>query len=144
MPNWCENDLTVRGPAAELDRFVAGGLDFNAAIPYPPEFAAQDAAAYAWEKAHPYGSEAFKAHLSERPTDGYDSLTRVGFKAKARFQTPWSPPLPVLDAWSQRYPTLTFGLRYYEGGMGFKGHYAVKAGEVIDNTTRPYSGPRGG
>lgn len=43
MPNWCENDLYVRGRPEELKKFVefAKGeeaFDFNKFIPYPEKF----------------------------------------------------------------------------------------------------------
>ena len=37
------------------------------------------------------------------------------------FDTAWSPPIPMLDVWEERFPDLTFTLRYYEGGMWFMG-----------------------
>src|SRR5262245_27632897 len=142
MPNWCENDLTISGASEALDRFITVGLDFNTAIPYPEEYAALDRATRAWEAEHPYGSDAYKAHWQERPKDGYnhggyewcvkhwgckwpaaedtmiDRLTPT--KAKSSFETPWSPPLPVIEKWSELYPDLTFTLKFYERGMGFK------------------------
>jgi len=153
MPNWCENDLTVTGPTADLDRFIAGGLDFNTAIPYPDHFKQMDDATHAWEQAHPYGSDAYKAHWQDRPKDGYnqggydwciahwgckwnastdETLQRISEeKAEGHFSTPWAPPMPVIDAWSAKYPSLTFVLKYFEGGMGFQGVYRVRKGRVL-------------
>ena len=45
MPNWCDNDLTITGPAEDLDRFQAGFIkagdrpevDFNFITPMPKE-----------------------------------------------------------------------------------------------------------
>ena len=59
MPNWCECDLTVKGPKDEIDRMLAERsseadpngrpcdrekrwIDFNKVIPYAKEFASQD------------------------------------------------------------------------------------------------------
>ena len=48
MPNWCQNDLSVRGGSSELSRFEAhanglrGPLDFNKFIPYPKKFTDMD------------------------------------------------------------------------------------------------------
>jgi hypothetical protein len=44
MPNWCECDLTIHGPAGEMDEcldFVRGPkllLDFNRVVPHPQHF----------------------------------------------------------------------------------------------------------
>jgi len=46
------------------------------------------------------------------------------------FDTPWSPPTPVVLAMSRKFPLLHFELRYMEPGMAFKGRYVCKNGEV--------------
>ena len=60
------------------------------------------------------------------------------------FDTAWSPPTPIVDALSEMSPKTKFSLRYYEGGMGFKGRYAVKGGKVIAEESGSYQGRRGG
>lgn len=42
---------------------------------------------------------------------------RIGYT----FQSAWSPPTPVIQAMSKRFPPLTFYLDYFEGGAGFMG-----------------------
>ena len=54
MPNWCENDLYIEGPKAEIERFLEAArndtdgeeteLDFNNFIPYPEKYDAADKA----------------------------------------------------------------------------------------------------
>lgn len=62
-----------------------------------------------------------------------------------RFNSAWSPPLPVILAMGKRYPNLKFTLKYYEMGMGFKGVYVVEGGvEVINDYDNTYRGRRGG
>ena len=61
------------------------------------------------------------------------------------FDTAWSPPMPIVDGLSEMYPKTKFSLRYYEAGMGFKGHYAMKGGGVVAKQyTEGYRGGRGG
>jgi len=167
MPNWCENDLIVTGPAKDLDRFVIQGLSFNKGIPYPSHFEALDVITRVWEAAHPDGSDEYKQPFNERPKDGYNqggyewcienwgckwdvdkaeaNITRTSpARLQASFSTPWSPPLPVLRAWSSQYRTLTFSIRYYECGMAFKGRYKVRNSQILANTTASYTGHRGG
>jgi hypothetical protein len=47
------------------------------------------------------------------------------------FDTPWSPPLPLLEKVSALFPALTFTLEFREPNMNFKG-WAVARGGVID------------
>jgi hypothetical protein len=60
------------------------------------------------------------------------------------FQTAWSPPVPVIQAMSKQFPSLTFALDYFEGLMGFMGSVEYEGGEVIQEGSAPYHGNRGG
>lgn len=60
------------------------------------------------------------------------------------FQTAWSPPIPVIQAMSKRFPSLSFALDYFEGGMGFMGSFMYENGQEVDSGTAPYHGNRGG
>jgi hypothetical protein len=61
------------------------------------------------------------------------------------FETAWSPPMPIVKALSEKYPKNKFSFRYYECGVGFKGHFAVKGGVTIaDESSNNYRGRRGG
>lgn len=61
------------------------------------------------------------------------------------FHTAWSPPMPIVDALAKKYPKTRFSLRYYECGMGFRGHYEVKGDDVLwDDYWEDYRGNRGG
>lgn len=75
---------------------------------------------------------------------GGDHVDR-GSRIRLTFSTAWSPPKPIVMALSEKYPTSKFSLRFYECGMGFKGHYAVKGGRVLaDAWDNAYRGRRGG
>lgn len=173
MPNWCENDLRVEGPKEVLEeflRFVAGGspFDFNRLSPYPPEFQELDDAAEAWDKANAktppqgqsgrpkdgYNSGGYEWRVAnwgtkwpaykvarEEPTNGDDEKTLV---VVFHFSTAWSPPKPVIEKASERYPALTFELRYFECGCCFNGLFRCKGGEVESDKSGPYFGERGG
>lgn len=60
------------------------------------------------------------------------------------FSTAWSPPTPIVKALSEKYPKNKFSLRYYECGMGYKGHLAMKGGKVVAEEYGDYRGRRGG
>ena len=65
---------------------------------------------------------------------------RIGYT----FRTAWSPPIPVIQAMSKQYPSLTFALDYFEGGMGFMGSCEYENGQEVQSGTAPYHGDRGG
>ena len=61
------------------------------------------------------------------------------------FSTAWSPPQKIVDALALKYPKTRFSLRYYECGVGFRGHYEVKGDDVLwDDFWDNYRGSRGG
>ncbi len=131
MPNWCEDTLRITGSATERRRFLlrAGAtLDFNKWKPYPEEYRLADEAAHEWEKQNP------GFNWSDRPIDGFNqggyewccenwgtkwNVESSRFDVQQRsvkcvFDTAWSPPLPVVQAMSQEFPTLKFVLTYSE------------------------------
>ncbi len=65
-------------------------------------------------------------------------------KATLYFETAWSPPLPVIAKLSTQFPQLSFTLRYWEGGFGFKGTFRVRNGKILCDDTLSYRGRRGG
>ena len=71
---------------------------------------------------------------------------RLRNKGRVKFtcQSAWSPPIPVIKAMSDKFPSLKFKLKYYEMGMGFKGVYTVEGGTVLEDSDAKYNGHRGG
>ena len=168
MPNWCEMDLTVTGPKAELDRLVKEcfvvdtdqenknpRLDFDRIIPYPKKFKDIDALVrdMSWEERNKKGlKDGFNSGGYEwccenwgtkwgacRPT----KLVVTTKSLKQTFSTAWSPPLPIMAQLGKMFPLLTFKLKYFEGGMGFQGVITVQ-GDIIEEVSASYSGRRGG
>ena len=60
------------------------------------------------------------------------------------FQSAWSPPVPVVQAMSKQFPSLTFALDYFEGGGGFMGSCLYENGQEVEAGQAPYHGNRGG
>lgn len=170
MPNWCVNDLIVNGNRKEVDRFIAAvagsreddtDFDFEKLIPYPKEYAVLDHALREWEDK--YKNVEWSAR-PPRPSDGYNqggyewccanwgtkwnaseahlSVTTRG--CRVSFTTAWSPPCPVIRKAAELFPTLTFKLKYWEGGMGFQGILTVKGDSTIEEWEGDYRGGRGG
>jgi hypothetical protein len=61
-----------------------------------------------------------------------------------RFDTAWSPPIPVIKIAAERFPTLRFTLTYFECGCAFHGRFVCDGGEVEDDLVAEYYGSRGG
>lgn len=166
MPNWCECDLVVRGKDEEIDRMLqeTENVKFNKIIPYPEEFVKAD------KIVEDYGPDFWALSDEEKQAKGLplkDGFNRGGYEwrcehwgtkwdsdfqvvqrkqklVKLTGDTAWSPPLPAIVAASNRYPTLKFDLRYYEGAMQFKGRLVVRNGEMLERMEGVYSGGRGG
>lgn len=90
MPNWCECDLTVEGPEADLtafkekakEQYPEGGnpavLDAASFIPYPAKFRKQDEKAAQWweentEDGKRYGNLKPGVTWADAPKDGFNS-----------------------------------------------------------------------
>lgn len=173
MPNWCDNKLRVSGKRNEVSRFVEqargkgpyykGGeedsgepqcLDFNQFVPVPTQVIEYsnskpscDAVGAIFGK--PSMCCGYHFQLSHWGTkwNAYEPSVSRSKKGDAvyGFDTAWSPPERIVRVMSEQFPTLTFKLFYWEGGMGFKGHVEYKAGNELSNShSDNYRGQRGG
>jgi hypothetical protein len=173
MPNWCECDLFIDGPAERVKAFLdtmrgeQSPFDFEKVLPYPEHFRALDRLAAEWDKKSPEERQGGK-----RPGDGYNRggyewcCTHWGTKWNAcfvtvgqvepshvsdqpagvtvSFSTPWTPPFPVIKLAARTFPELTLDLRYYERGACFHGVFRCSAGEILEDRRGEYFGTRGG
>jgi hypothetical protein len=135
MPNWCDNSLTISGPAKDLDRFMTEQgrcLSLNKINPTPEELMSlsapfsgskEDGARllalygatdwYGWRVGH-WGT---KWDIEE----GDGELIRRPRSIVCRFITAYSPPDLVIMTLSKMYPTLKFVIKFNEPGMGLNG-----------------------
>ena len=120
MPNWCENSLRIQGNKESLEKFLLacrwkgakGRSQSFSFLPFSPK-ERQEEWSYDWCVANwgtKWDADTHAICVSKDWTTMY-----------IRFDTAWSPPIPMLDVWEERFPDLTFTLRYYEGGMWFMG-----------------------
>jgi len=169
MPNHVENELRVYGKlpriAEVFSRYKSTEehLDADKVIPYPEEFRDMDAAhkrlveqaqagLIPWDEAYKskdgYNSGGYDWCVTNWGTKWgmYRTSEPVFYKRSAYvfFESAWSPPLPVIYQMSRDFPDLLFVLRYWEGGVGFKGDYRCKGGEIIIDHEFEYRGGRGG
>lgn len=147
-PNWCENRLTVTGPAKQLTEFkkkavsktkVAKGetkqwLSMNNFFPTPKELTDKESPNrvnpdamlkkygakdwYDWNLQN-WGCKWDLNHYSDPETIGRRSVCYF-------FDSPWGPPEEFVKNVAYIYPTLTFFLEYCEPGMCFSGTLKVK------------------
>ena len=171
-PNWCDCELIVRAKNKsamfDIDTFMAVAhseihkdLDFNNFIPYPKKYKDVDDKAKQWRETNKCKIPPFKDGYN---SGGYDwciknwgtkwnaTAVRIGeYNIKTRtavviydFQTAWSPPNPVVYKMSKMFPSLCFELKFFEGGVGYKGVFKCENGEIVKDITNHYMGGRGG
>ena len=156
MPNWCDNDLVVRGDAEEIKRFEyeARGedtcLSLEALVPPPDCPAYRDEPNQADVTSDPNWWYTWNVNNWGTKWDLCDpdlTETEIGEKKGKlvySFDTAWAPPMEAVLTFSKNYPTLKFTLKFYECAMEYKGTLVAKAGEAIKCVESKYSGNRGG
>lgn len=120
MPNWCENELTITGPAQDLQAFrtrISEGEEISllqAFLPMSEYHKTQEGyndGGYEW-CINTWGTKWPESDVSFLSGTDYFSL---------RFMTPWSPPLEGLKAIAKMNPSLTFAIHYQEEGCWYVG-----------------------
>ena len=138
MPNWCDNSIMLKGSKDDLDAFekkaIGTGwdisstlgigdpnlLDFNQFVPMPQSVIGKSYSpnGYSWVK---WGAcETSSTRVSETELIYY-------------FDTAWSPPIVIMQAFTYQFPNVDFLLEYEEIGMMFRGFCHAVAGTVTDN-----------
>ncbi|HYT89793.1 MAG TPA: hypothetical protein VEL76_13880 [Gemmataceae bacterium] len=155
MPNWCECDLLIEGPAGQVSAFLkqadatdARDFDFNCFIPYPEKYRRPDETAANWDRD--------SKRTGERPADGYNSggkewrlehwgtkwnahrvtvdkpqIVGDGARVVIHFSTPYAALIPVVRKASEMYPQLRMDLSYVEETQEFAGRLVCKGGKVL-------------
>ena len=130
MPNWCQNNLTITGPQADVrllkekavgrcpwlraEETEAEMLNFHSLVPVPDEVlkAGYEAAGEDWEREN-WGCK-WGADQTRIVDEGGTCIIY-------EFYTAWSPPIEFLQTLAVQWPALVFVLAYEEPGIGFKG-----------------------
>src|SRR5207245_1066396 len=124
MPNWCQNQLTVSGPPAEVQRFKEKAvghspwlspedvgregpdpLNFHSLCPVPEALVKEgyNEAAYDWTRAN-WGCKWGARDV--QILDEWDGIVIY------EFNTAWAPPVEFLEHVSKEWPQLAFELAY--------------------------------
>ena len=157
MPNWCENNINVRGDTQELARFVEEccskndngvyEIDFDKVIPQPtrredcePQFINDGERGYQEDERRPWFNwyDWRIQHWGTKwSADGYystiddkEELEEGTDEIDFSYGTAWSPATPILNALQKKYPKLDFRMTYYESGMGYAGEIDEVGNEV--------------
>jgi len=140
MPNWCENELVIRGPEASVEALIRSfrssdsPIDFDKVVPQPT-----DVTWAAWRERH------WGTHRPARAPFGLRKLLSPDGRLRVRisFSSAWGPPVGILLALSESAPELSFCLFYFEGARCFRGYYKCEGGAVVNCDETGYWGPRG-
>ena len=135
MPNWCENNLTVRGPEEEIKRFLDGikvssdkdgdnQLDIlDCLYPQPEELEnASGGPKNDWGRKH-WGTKWGDCYTDLVKKDPENLLFY--------FESAWSPPVEGFTKVAKDFPELLFYLTYEEPGMCFEGYARWMHGDLI-------------
>ncbi len=151
MPNWCENDLYVVGTnLVDLMNFRILvetkdlEFDFEKIVPYPPEFKGMDYEGYPYTLFNSGGRDWCVNNWGTR-WNACEVVVEFGDdRLIYHFETPWSPPIPIVDKLAELFPNLDITLEYFEGGMGYQGCLKYVKGELVSEEQNKYYGHRGG
>lgn len=167
MPNWCEFDITIEGPAAVAVAFAEAvanhdGSLMRAFLPMPDDLSqttsgypadpieTQQAmiAKYGAATWYEWALKAWGCKWADRPFSDpfaieiqcYDGVATIEWSG----ETPWSPPIEGLTTIMAAWPDLEVDFRYFEQGMGFNGRVRFERGHEVYNQSGYYAGGRGG
>jgi len=143
MPNWCHNTLTVTGED-ELVAALVKKAEKGQPLSFE-QFVSQTKSRadwYSWRLKHwgtKWDASFGKAGIGLSHEDGVDmeatteaqGMTHVPGVVIWKFDTAWSPPIPIVKAMSEQHPNLEFVLRFGEVGHDFAGEIKYVDGILI-------------
>lgn len=148
MPNWCENEMVVKGDPERVAEFVEQMkgltednqellLDFEAVLPMPRVLSGRKSPSddgsptwYDWQTEN-WGVKwgACESRLN------YDDDVTANV-AIYNYDTPWGPAIPWQEAVVKCFPWLTFEFEWKEWGMMFAGSQQGENGKIVQTDER--------
>ena len=119
MPNWCDNYLQIGGDDDEVAKFMKENineddeLSFAMSCPVPDDVTDD----YHW--------------CIDNWGTKWDANDTKVCDSDINFETAWSPPEAWLKKVAEKYTSLSFTLRYAEGGIGFSGVREYVDGNLV-------------
>jgi hypothetical protein len=162
MPNWCSNELTIKGEKAELQKLIDFvGAPYERQYAMPPKYEETETTKFSnpvfafWNVIRP-DEELMESYIKSEAwyqwninhwgtkwdvanVDGENSFETYAFLDKLdegeigySLWTAWSPCIPIIEKLSIKFPTLEFKVMYVETGMEFWGISEYANGELIE------------
>ena len=137
MPNWCNNNIEIKGPAAKMEAlwdaaFMAERGLLHAMVPMPTEFEGTDNwfgwCVDNWGTKWDVSTEGIQFINNE---DGTASIT-------GHFESAWSPPIAAYHTYLEANEDCTITASYYECGMDFGGFYDNGDDEFLEDLHDEY------
>jgi hypothetical protein len=152
MPNYVYHDLTITGPEADRERFMAEcfsrgddnetNFDFDKLIPEPEHIKEvvlleSEHDLHIRADGQPTVELRVPAWYAWRCKNWGDkwnacdtAVAREGETIKLSFSTAWSPPTPIFREIARRFPTLKIEGSYLDGMYNFGGDILIQNGRV--------------
>ena len=120
MPNWCANNITIKGETETLQLLKDNNFSFDFIRPQP-ESQKTDERWYEWRLEN-WGTK-WDIHSPDIKLEDNHTLVVTG-------DTAWSPPLEILRYATKRFPDIEINITYEEEGMDFFGEADFAKGKV--------------
>jgi len=135
MPNWCNNNITIRAPKKKLEKIVKAakkGELLNHFLPMPKQLDGTTAPTPEGKKQPKIGGfdnwYDWRVHNwgTKWDIDVYEgSISRVNDETVTfGFDSAWAPPIDAYNAVIDKHSDVSITAYYYEPGMDFAGEYA--------------------
>lgn len=131
MPNFCENNLRVRGDQKEIREFSEKtktkklSFTFEKLVPTPASFLKDGSDKWYNWRIKNWGTK-WDVDTDSVSRDEDEDFIEVSF------DTAWAPPLEWLVKVSKKFKKLLFRIHYREDGAGFEGVAKVTKGKLED------------
>jgi hypothetical protein len=157
MPNWCSNDLEIRGTKEDLEaikkQVSKSYIHKGYTLKFDPElqewkrtYHEEDTGelVFSFQNIVPMNMDLMKEdneNWYEWRLKNWDTkwdscevlLSERDNSLMYSFDTAWSPPMNVYVELSKQYPRTTLIVNYYEGGMSFYGMHIIRNGEELSS-----------
>jgi hypothetical protein len=132
MPNWCENDLEIVGPLAEVRDLFEKIKNQNELLNVLRRNPSGHSLSWRF---HHWGTK-WEVDPSELEFSEFGGDSGILY---GRFESAWGPPVEAFVYFGENNPNLTINLYYNEPLLGFAGEISISAGIVSVNRCVSYA-----
>ncbi|OUW23827.1 MAG: hypothetical protein CBD34_02040 [Rickettsiales bacterium TMED174] len=137
MPNWCNNNIEIRGPKNKLEKIQKAAKDgkmLNHFHPMPAELSETTANGtqrpelekkYGFSDWYGWANNNWGTKWDNSEVYGDCELKQDGkeYSLDFAFDTAWAPPIGAVEKYLEENEDVSIKLWYFEGGMDFMGVY---------------------